>query len=299
VYLALFQTINPRIQRDIIFGTYSLGKSLLIGGLLAVFQVTAPASVRLPVIEMLEKLAERKEAIDGVLMEQGLAPRSDDLAVSFEDIQRIQSLMDDTAFICSKEYQELTKHVQNNFALRMVFQLVGIPTSDTFKEQRCGKDPRKPLVDNIVQESLDHPERAPEELTHVEPEKVIPTTEASNEQVEAAIQTVNQKATESSLPSQKPSEPSVEKPSEPSVEKPSEPSVEKPEESTTSLPPTIQKKEESSTEESTASLPPTMKMPSESSTPEESDISPPSTSLPPTIRKRGGRSLRRGHSARE
>jgi len=278
VYLALFQTINPRIQRDIIFGTYSLGKSLLIGGLLAVFQVTAPASVRLPVIEMLEKLAERKEAIDGVLMEQGLAPRSDDLAVSFEDIQRIQSLMDDTAFICSKEYQELTKHVQNNFALRMVFQLVGIPTSDTFKEQRCGKDPRKPLVDNIVKESLDHPERAPEELTPVEPEKVIPTTEASDEQVEAAIQKVDG-----------PTEPGT---LSPTIQKPS---VENPEESTTSLPPTIQKQEESSTEESTASLPPTIQKKEE--LPQE--ISTPSQDLPPTIRKRGGRSLRRGHSARE
>ena len=259
VYLALFQTINPRIQRDIIFGTYSLGKSLLIGGLLAVFQVTAPASVRLPVIEMLEKLAERKEAIDGVLMEQGLAPRSDDLAVSFEDIQRLQSLMDDTAFICSKEYEELTKHVQSNFALRMVFQLVGIPTSDTFKQERCGKGPRKPLVNNIVEESLDHPERAPEDPTPEEPEKVIPTTEATNEQVEAAIQKVDG-PTETSLP--------------PTIQKPS---VEKPEESPSSLPPTIQKKEESPKEETPLS----------------------STSLPPTIRKRGGRSLRRGHSVRE
>ena len=278
VYLALFQTINPRIQRDIIFGTYSLGKSLLIGGLLAVFQVTAPASVRLPVIEMLEKLAERKEAIDGVLMEQGLAPRSDDLAVSFEDIQRIQSLMDDTAFICSKEYQELTKHVQNNFALRMVFQLVGIPTSDTFKQERCGKGAPAPLVDNIVQESLDHPERAPEELTPVEPEKVIPTTEASNEQVEAAIQTVNQKATESSLPSQKPSESIQEAPQKeslpPTMNTPEALQKEIPRQD--DLPPTIQKKEE---------LP--------------QEISTPSQDLPPTIRKRGGRSLRRGHSVRE
>jgi hypothetical protein len=159
-----------------------------------VFQVTAPASVRLPLVEILEKLAERKEAIDGVLMEQGLAPRSDDLAVSFEDIQRIQSLMDDTQFVCSKEYEELTKNVQNNFALRMVFQLVGIPTSDTFKEQRCGKGPRKPLVDNIVQESLDHPERkpeGPEEEQEQEQEPEIPTTEASEEQVKAAIQKVN------------------------------------------------------------------------------------------------------------
>ena len=256
-YLTLFQTINPRIQRDIIFGTYSLGKSLLIGGLLSVFQVTAPASVRLPLIEILEKLAERKEAIDGVLMEQGLAPRSDDLAVSFEDIQRLQSLMDDTAFICSKEYEELTKHVQSNFSLRMVFQLVGIPTSDTFKQERCGKGPRKPLVDNIVQESLDHPERAPEELTPVESEQeevVKPTTEATDEQVEAAIQ---------------------------KVDGPSEPGA---------LPPTIQKPSVENQEES-PSLPPTKK-PSESSIPEESPL--PSTSLPPTIRK-GGRSLRRGH----
>jgi hypothetical protein len=272
VYLALFQTINPRLQRDIIFGTYSLGKSLLIGGLLAVFQVTAPASVRVPVIEMLEKLAERKEAIDGVLMEQGLAPRSDDLAVSFEDIQRIQSLMDDTAFICSKEYEELTKHVQNNFALRMVFQLVGIPTSDTFKKQRCGKGPRKPLVDNIVKESLDHPERAPEELIPEEPEKIIPTTEATDEQVEAAIQKVDSPSEPGALPIQNPEESS-------------------------SLPPTIQKQEERPKTEESPSLPPTIQKPSESSTPEESPL--PSTSLPPTIRKRGGRSLRRGHSSRE
>jgi len=272
VYLALFQTINPRIQRDIIFGTYSLGKSLLIGGLLAVFQVTAPASVRLPVIEMLEKLAERKEAIDGVLMEQGLAPRSDDLAVSFEDIQRLQSLMDDTAFICSKEYEELTKHVQSNFSLRMVFQLVGIPTSDTFKQERCGKGPRKPLVNNIVEESLDHPERGPEESTPVEPEQVVkPTTEATDEQVKAAIQKVDGPSEPGALPLQKPEESS-------------------------SLPPTIQKEERSKTEES-LSLPPTIQKSSESSTPEETPL--PSTSLPPTIRKRGGRSLRRGHSSHE
>jgi hypothetical protein len=223
---------------------------------------------------MLEKLSERKEAIDGVLMEQGLAPRSDDLAVSFEDIQRIQSLMDDTAFICSKEYEELTKHVQSNFSLRMVFQLVGIPTSDTFKQERCGKGPRKPLVDNIVQESLDHPERAPEELTPVESEQeevVKPTTEATDEQVEAAIQKVDGPSEPGALPTQKPEESS-------------------------SLPPTIQKEERPKTEES-QSLPPTIQKPSESSAPAETPL--PSTSLPPTIRKRGGRSLRRGHSSRE
>ena len=283
VYLALFQTINPRIQRDIIFGTYSLGKSLLIGGLLAVFQVTAPASVRLPVIEMLEKLAERKEAIDGVLMEQGLAPRSDDLAVSFEDIQRLQSLMDDTAFICSKEYEELTKHVESNFALRMVFQLVGIPTSDTFKKQRCGKGPRKPLVDNIVQESLDHPERAPQEQEQEEPEKIIPTTEATDEQVEAAIQKVDGLSEPGALPLQKPEEsPSF----PPTIQKEERPKTEE----SSALPPTIQKEERPKTEES-PSLPPTIQKPAETPLP--------STSLPPTIRKRGGRSLRRGHSSRE
>jgi len=272
-YLTLFQTINPRIQRDIIFGTYSLGKSLLIGGLLSVFQVTAPASVRLPLIEILEKLAERKEAIDGVLMEQGLAPRSDDLSVSFEDIQRIQSLMDDTQFICSKEYEELTKSVQNNFALRMVFQLVGIPTSDTFKERRCGKGPRKPLVDNIVKESLDHPERGPEKLTPEEPEKVIPTTEASEKQVEAAIQKVDG-SSEPEAPSE-----SVEAPSEPEspVEAPSEPQV----------PSVIQKQPSiEAPSEPQQSLPPSL-------SPSLPSQEPSVKKVPSTITRRGGRSLRR------
>ena len=197
-------------------------------------------------------------------MEQGLAPRSDDLAVSFEDIQRLQSLMDDTAFICSKEYEELTKSVQSNFAIRMVFQVAGIPTSDTFKERRCGKGPSKPLVDNIVQESLDHPERGPEEPTPEEPD--LPTTEASDEQVEAAIQKVD--GSETSLPT---------------IQNPSTSSksfVEKSEESQASLPPTIKNPETPQKQE-------------ELQTQEESQT--PSKTLLPTIRKRGGRSLRRGH----
>jgi hypothetical protein len=282
-YLALFQTINPRIQRDIIFGSYSLGKSLLIGGLLSVFQVTAPASVRLPLIEILEKLAERKEAIDGVLMEQGLAPRSDDLNVSFEDIQRIQSLMDDTAFVCSKEYEELTKSVQNNFAIRMVFQLAGIPTSDTFKERRCGKGPSKALVDNIVQESLDRPERGPSgPEEEEEPER--PTTEASDEQVEAAIQRVDGE----------PSTSPVEAPSKPEspVEAPSKSPIEAPSKPESQVPAVIKKKPSiEAPSEQQASLPPSL--------PSQEPTSSVKTQVPSTIMRRGGRSLRRGHSVRE
>jgi hypothetical protein len=248
IYLIFFQMIHPRIQRDIIFGTYSLGKSLLIGGLLSVFQVTAPASVRLPVIETLEKLAERKQAIDDVLIEQGLAPRSDDLEVSFEHIERLQALMDDTAFICSTEYETLIKSVEKSYPLRMVFQLVGIPTSDTFKEQRCGKGPRAPLAEKIVQESLNHPERKPEESTPVEEETVTPTVQATNEQVEEAIQKVNQ-------------------------ENSSEPTQEAPQKEEVPLPPTVNTQE----------------------APQKQELSTPSNTLPPTIRPRGGRSLRRGH----
>lgn len=274
VYLAFFQMINPRLQQDIIFGTWSLGKSLLIGGLLSVFQVTAPASVRLPIIEMLEKLAERKTAIDEVLMGQGLAPRSDDLSVSFEHLERLQTLMDDTQFVCSKEYEELTSHVQNNFALRMVFQLVGIPTTILSKERRCGKGPARPLAELVVRESLDHPERKPAELQE-EMEPVVPTVQATNDQVRDAIQIVDQK--------------------EAIQEKPSEPIQEAPQKET--LPPTIQpeslqRQEEPQAQESKA-LPPTIQK-QESQTPE-----PLSTPLPPTIRKRGGRSLRRGQSVRE
>jgi len=198
-----------------------------------------------------------------------LAPRSDDLSVSFEDIQRIQSLMDDTQFVCSKEYEELTKNVQNNFALRMVFQLVGIPTSDTFKEQRCGKGPRKPLVDNIVQESLDHPERGPEEQEQEQKEPKIPTTEPTNAQVEAAIQKVNG-----------PSEP--ESPSEPQASLSPQASLPPQDPTETSQVPSVIQKQPSIEAPSETSLPPSLP-------PQEPSVK----KVPSTISRRGGRSLRR------
>jgi hypothetical protein len=190
--------------------------------------------------------------------------------------------MDDTQFVCSKEYEELTKNVQNNFALRMVFQLVGIPTSDTFKEQRCGKGPRKPLVDNIVQESLDHPERkpeGPEEEQEQEQEPEIPTTEASEEQVKAAIQKVN-----GSSEPESPSEP--ESSSEPQASLPPQDPTEK-----SQVPSVIQK--QSSIEapsEPQASLPSSLPPSLPSSLPPQE---PSVKKVPSTITRRGGRSLRR------
>jgi len=98
-------------------------------------------------------------------------------------------------------------------------------------------------VDNIVQESLDHPERKPEGPTPEEPEKIIPTTEATNEQVEAAIQKVNG-SSESPLPS------TIQTPSESSAQ-------EEPEKVTAPLPPTIQKQED--LPPPSTSLPPTIR----------------------------------------
>jgi hypothetical protein len=58
VFLSLFRKLSPQIQRDIVFGSLDATKSLIIGLLLSIFQITAPEEVRLPLIGVLEKIAQ-------------------------------------------------------------------------------------------------------------------------------------------------------------------------------------------------------------------------------------------------
>jgi hypothetical protein len=55
VYLSLFQTLSPTVQDSILYGALDTTKSFIIGTLLAIFNVTAPEGVRLPLIGMSDK----------------------------------------------------------------------------------------------------------------------------------------------------------------------------------------------------------------------------------------------------
>jgi hypothetical protein len=153
VYLSLFQTLSPTVQDSIMYGLLDTTKSFIIGALLAIFKITAPESVRLPLIGMLEKIAKKKAEIDGTLVDAGLSARSDSFSPTFDDFNNIQALMDDPEFICSSEFETLIEQVNNTAIINIILQILRIPVTKEFREYRCGTKPSKPFLTLIVEKA--------------------------------------------------------------------------------------------------------------------------------------------------
>jgi hypothetical protein len=162
VFLSLFRKLSPQIQRDIVFGSLDATKSLIIGLLLSVFQITAPEEVRLPLIGVLEKIAQRKAEIDGELVDEGLSARPDYLSPTFEDLNNIQAVMSDKAYLCSCEFDTLIGAVDKSAIFRIILQILRIPVTKEYKELICGTGPCKPFVQEVVSSSMKDKQKADE-----------------------------------------------------------------------------------------------------------------------------------------
>lgn len=160
VYLTLFRSLSPQLQEDIVFGTLDTTKSLLVGLLLALFQVAAPEEVRLPLIGILEKIAQKKAELDGELVDAGLSARPAYLSPTFEDLNNIQALISDKAFICSSEFEDLLKQVDSSPILKIILQILRIPVTEEFKKFKCGTEPPKSMAEGVVAESIEDQQKA-------------------------------------------------------------------------------------------------------------------------------------------
>jgi len=160
VFLSLFRKLSPQLQRDIVFGSLDATKSLIIGLLLSIFQITAPEEVRLPLIGILEKIAQRKAEIDGLLVDEGLSARPDYLSPTFEDLNNIQAVMSDKAYLCSCEFDTLIGAVDKSAIFRIILQILRIPVTKEYKELMCGTGPCKPFVQEVVSSSMKDQEAA-------------------------------------------------------------------------------------------------------------------------------------------
>ncbi len=150
ILLYLFERLSPTLQERMIYGSWDASKSLLVGVLLSVFQLTAPLSVRKPFMEMLEKLSAAKRGIDQSLIEAGLEPRSDEFAPTWDDIQRLQAVNDDPTFICSCEYREVLKNIGDSALIRLILQLLRLPVDPEMAHYTCaGREPCQPFQDAL------------------------------------------------------------------------------------------------------------------------------------------------------
>ena len=140
VFLTVFRMLSPDIQKNIVFAPLDIGKSLITGILLSIFQIAAPASIRQPLIAKLDKIAATKAGIDGKLAGVGLPERQDYLSPNWNDLNNIQAVLSDDKYICSCEGIELIKTVNESFIIRNILQLLRIPTSEDMIKRKCGSE---------------------------------------------------------------------------------------------------------------------------------------------------------------
>jgi hypothetical protein len=162
VFLTLFRMLAPQIQHSIIFGSLDAAKSFVVGLLLAIFQVSAPEQVRLPLIGVLEKIAQHKAKMDGTLEGIGLSARPDYLAPTWNDLNNIQAVMSDEAYICSCEFEQLVKAVNDAPIISIILQILRIPVNQDMILYKCGNKKCEDFVIGVVKEAKDDEEEKAE-----------------------------------------------------------------------------------------------------------------------------------------
>lgn len=151
---------------------------MLVGFLLAIFQLTAPEEVRLPLIGTLEKIARKKAEIDGTLEQVGLSARPDYLSPTWADLNNIQAVMSDKAYICSAEFGELVKNVNNAPAINLALQILRIPVSEQMIKMKCGDGQAKPFVATLAEIAKEESERTQPTPAPPAPEPPAPVAAA-------------------------------------------------------------------------------------------------------------------------
>jgi hypothetical protein len=137
IYLSMFRKINPKLQESIIYGTYDSTKSFIVGILLSIFQVISPYHMRMAIITAFDGIKFKKDTKDGIAENIGLSARPDYLSPSWEDINNLQALMTDEAFMCSCQFMDLVKAVSESAIIKIVLEIMGIPVIEEAKRRKC------------------------------------------------------------------------------------------------------------------------------------------------------------------
>jgi hypothetical protein len=154
-YVMIFKMLSPEIQDSIIFGSLDAVKSLFIGTLLSIFQLTAPEELRRPMVESLDKIAAKKAEMDGILEQVDLPPRPDYLVPSWQDLNNLQAVITDEDYLCSCEFQQIIENIAKPTIVRVVLQVLRIPTNEDMIRYKCGNRPCEDFPTTVVQHLLE------------------------------------------------------------------------------------------------------------------------------------------------
>ncbi len=153
----VYNFISPDIQARLEDDLFASSKSMMLGGWLWLLSVSSPDFVRAAVNDMidkaktsvdslnkkLEKLEERAQVAAKQAGVQVKFPRIPvDRIPSFDDIQNFQSLLSNPEIYCSAEFQQVLAPAMTIPPLRIVFELMNIPTLPDVISERCKDQPK-------------------------------------------------------------------------------------------------------------------------------------------------------------
>ena len=167
-YLTVFNMLDPTLQNNIVYGVLDVTKSFIIGLLLTFFKITAPELIRLRWIKEFDKMALIKQAVDGNLNKINLPSREEHFAPDFSDLNNLQALLTDPAYICSTEFLEFLKSTmgvdvrttdgwdgipkQESAAMAIILQILRIPTTKDSWVQKCGTKEPTSYLESLIKE---------------------------------------------------------------------------------------------------------------------------------------------------
>lgn len=167
ILVKVFSFISEDLRTNLAWGAYDSAKSWLAGLWIFVFSVFAPPPVRVLVEVQLAELNKIIEDINTKLGETVTALEGNPAfkcykvtwdkmdTVDFGSLERLQNLMNNPGFFCSKEILELINTLKYNPPVRVILELLGLPTTSKSIARACSKLPAH-LVGQTLGATLIH-----------------------------------------------------------------------------------------------------------------------------------------------
>lgn len=164
VFLNMLDLIAPDLQERIVMDLYQSGKSLCIGFILWGFANFAPDYVRMIARAQFDKIKELVNNANGEIdkiegaMQKSVAPAGlqiklkdipPDFVPTFDDIQNLQAIVRQPTIYCSKEFQEAILPLHKVPPIRLVLELMSIPTDPQTLASECKDQAGESLDDTI------------------------------------------------------------------------------------------------------------------------------------------------------
>ncbi len=153
--------ISDDISSQLGWAAYDSAKSWVAGIWIFVFSVFAPGAVRGLVESHLEELNGIIDTLNQKMGETVAALESNpafschnikweqQAPIDFSSLDRLQNLMNNPGFYCSKEIQSLIHGLKSNPPVRIILELLGLPTTEKGITRMCAKLPAHLVGQNL------------------------------------------------------------------------------------------------------------------------------------------------------